>query len=98
MIVASNGQYAAMATGSKSIGMFKHVHASVDAGAFAIPHAENTIVFGALKELGLLASPDSSGGQLLVYAGLKVNIVLVEIMFGLPHGLINAAQRRTPIS
>ena len=92
MIVASNGQNAAMATGSKSIGVFKNVHAPVDTGTFAIPHAENAIVFSAVKELGLLASPDSSGGQLFVYAGSKVDIVSVEIMFSLPHGLINPTQ------
>ena len=76
MIVASNGQYAAMATGSKSIGMFKHVHASVDAGAFAIPHAENAVVLGAFKQVGLLAAPNRRGCEVFVDAGLEMYVVL----------------------
>ena len=44
MIIAGNCQYAAMRGSAEGVGVFEHIAASVYAGAFAVPNAQNAIL------------------------------------------------------
>ena len=78
--------------------MLDHIHAAIDTRAFAIPHAEHTIVPGAGKQIGLLAAPHGGGSEVLIYPGLEMDIVFVQPGFGLPHRLVYAADRGAAIT
>ena len=98
MVVPGDRQHAAVAGGAEGVGVLDHVHAAVDTGALAVPHAKDTVVFGAAEELGLLAAPDRGRSQVFIEPGLKMYLVLRQPGFGLPQGLIDPTQRRAAIA
>ena len=49
VVIPCHGEYATIARSAKRIRVFDDVHTSVDARAFAVPHAKNTIEARALE-------------------------------------------------
>ena len=94
MIVARHHQHAAMRRGASGVGVLEHVATAVHARPLAIPHAEHAVVTRAGKQVDLLRAPDRGGGQVLVDAGLELDMVRLQVLGGLPHVLVHAAQRR----
>ena len=78
MVVAHQHEHAAVPRGAGQIGVAKHVAGSVDARAFAVPDGEHAIVLAFAAHLRLLRAPHRRCGKVLVEAGLKHDIVLVE--------------------
>lgn len=91
MIVAGHDQHAAVFRGAGGIGMAEHIARAVDAGAFAIPHAEHPIEGPFAAHFGLLGAPEGGGGQILIEAGLEFDVSGLEERGGLPEGLVDAA-------
>ena len=98
MIVARHHQHAAMRRGAGGVGVLEHVATAVHARPLAIPHAEHAVVTRAGKQVDLLRAPDRGGGQVLVDAGLELDMVRLQVLGGLPHVLVHAAQRRPPVA
>src|SRR6201988_4087568 len=59
--------------------MPENIAAAVDAGALAVPDADHAVVLGAGRQAELLRAPDRGGGQVLVHAGLELDVVLFEM-------------------
>ena len=78
MVVAHQGEHAAVLRGAGEIGVAEDVAGAVDARALAVPHAEHAVVLALAAQLGLLRAPDRGGGEVLVEAGLEEDVVLVE--------------------
>ncbi len=98
VIVAHQGDHAAVLRGAGEIGVAEHVAGTVDARALAVPHAEHAVVLALAAQFGLLRAPDGGRGEIFVQAGLEQDVVLVEM--GLcPHELlVEPAERRAAIA
>src|ERR1700716_679007 len=79
VVVTGETQHAAVFRRARGIAVAEHVAAAVDAGALAVPDADHAIVPGAGREVKLLRAPDRSGREVFVHAGLKLDVVLVEM-------------------
>ncbi len=75
-IVAGDRQDTAERRRAGEIGMAQCVAGAVDAGALAVPQSEHAVVPGARKQPRLLRTPQRGGRQVLVDAGLEVDLVL----------------------
>ncbi len=93
VIVAEQGDDAAQRRGAGEVGVAQGVTGAIHAGAFAIPDGENAVVGALTVELRLLSSPAGGGGQILVDAGLKANLVRIQQALGFEKLLVVAAQR-----
>jgi hypothetical protein len=62
VIVAGEGEHAAVTRGARRIGVLERIDRAVDAGPLAVPDAEDAIDLGAGKEADLLATPDRGRG------------------------------------
>ncbi len=98
MVVAGETQHAAVLGRARGIAVAEYVAAAVDAGALAVPDADHAIVFGAGRQIELLRAPDRGRGQILVHAGLELDVVLFEMFSRREQLLVVAAERRTAIS
>ena len=98
MVVAGEDKHAAMFRGACGIAVAEHVAAAVDAGALAVPDADHAIIFGAGREIELLRAPDRGGGQVLVHAGLELDVVLLEMFSCGEQLLVIAAERRPAVT
>ena len=98
MVVAGNDQHAAMLGRAGRIGVAKNVAAAIHPRPLAIPQAENAIVFRAGEEADLLAAPDSCRGEVFIDAGLEGDVVLGEVLFGLPQAEIEVAKRAAAVA
>ena len=78
--------------------MAENVTAAIDAGAFAVPDADDAIMPRAGREVELLGAPDRGGCKILVHAGLEFDVVLVKMSAGRHQLLIIAAQRRPAVA
>ncbi len=98
MIVAHQRQYAAVLRGAREIGMAEHVAGTVDAGTFAVPHAEDAVVFALAAQFGLLRTPYGGGGEIFIDAALEPDIVVFENRPGAQKLAIEAAERRAAVA
>ncbi|MET4760410.1 hypothetical protein ABH970_000782 [Bradyrhizobium ottawaense] len=98
MVVAGKAQHAAVLGGACGIAVTEHVAAAIDAGALAVPDADHPVVFRAGREVKLLRAPDGGGRQILVHAGLELDVVLFEMLAGGKQLLVVAAERRAAIT
>ena len=98
MIVAGEDQNAAVLCGAGRVAMLEHVAATVHAGALAVPHRKYAVVFRALKQVDLLRSPDRGRRQILVYARLELDVMLLEEFLRLVQRQIEPAQRRAAVT
>ena len=78
MIVAGNGQHAAMVRGARHVGMAEHVARAVNARPLAIPDAEHAIEAAFAAHLRLLRAPQRGGRQVLVEARLELDVAWFE--------------------
>ena len=59
VVVAHQGEHAAVLGGAGEIGVAEHVAGAVDARPLAVPHAEHAVVLALAAQLGLLRAPDA---------------------------------------
>ena len=78
--------------------MPEDVAAAVDAGALAVPDADHAVMVGAGRQIELLRAPDRGGREVLVHAGLELDVVLLEMLSRGEKLLVVAAERRAAIS
>ena len=93
MVVAGEAQHAAVPGRACRIAMAEHVATAVDARTLAVPDADHAVVIRAGREVELLRTPDRGGGQVLVHAGLELDVVLFEMLSGGEELLVIAAER-----
>ena len=98
MVIAHQRQHAAVPGGAGEVGVAEDVAGAVDAGALAVPHAENAIELALATQLGLLRAPQRGGGDVLVDAGLEADVVFVERALGADELLVEGAERRAAVS
>ena len=78
MIVAHQGEHAAVARGAGKIGVAEDVAGAVDPGALAVPEPEHAVELALPAQLRLLRAPERGRGDVLVEAGLEADVVFVE--------------------
>ena len=98
VVVTGEHQHAAVLGRARGIAVAEHVAAAVDAGALAVPDADCAIIFGAGRQIELLRAPDRGGREVLVHAGLELDVVLLEMFSGGKKLLVIAAQRRAAVA
>ena len=92
VIVTHRDQHAAVPVGAKLVAVAHHVRRTVYTGCLAIPHGVNTVDQGIGEELQLLGTPDRSGSQVLVDAGLEYHAGVFHPLLFPPQGIIQHAQ------
>ena len=94
MVVAGHRQHPAPGGGAGHIGVLEHIGAAVHARALAIPDAKDPVEFARSlrRKAQLLRAPNGRGRQLFVDAGLKMDVLRLQVALGLPQGLVVAAQ------
>ena len=98
MVVAGEAEHAAVLGRARGIAVPEYVAAAVDAGALAVPDADRAIIFGAGRQIELLRAPDRGRREVLVHAGLELDVVLFEVLAGGEELLVVAAQRRAAVA
>ena len=98
MVVAGKAQHAAILGRARGIAVAEHVAAAIDAGALAVPDADHAVIFGAGREIELLRAPDRGRREILVHAGLELDVVLLEMLARGEQLLVVAAERRAAIT
>ena len=98
MVVAGKAQHAAVLCRACGIGVAEHIAAAVDAGALAVPDADHAIIVGAGRKAELLRAPDRGRRKVFVHAGLKLDVVFVEVLAGGEQLLVVAAERRSAVA
>ena len=98
VVVAHQRQHAAVFRGAGQIGMAENVAGAIDAGALAVPHGEDAVVFAFAAQLRLLRAPDRSGGEVFVDAALKADVALGQERCGALELTVETAERRTAIT
>src|SRR6516162_530833 len=77
--------------------MAEYVAGTVDARPLPVPDAEHPIELALAAQFGLLRAPQRGGGEVLVEAGLKHDIVGLEHALGALELIVEPAQRRAAI-
>src|SRR6185503_17977208 len=98
VVVAGKAEHAAVFRRTGRIGVPEHVAAAVDAGALAVPDADHAIILGSGRKAELLRAPDRGRRKVFVHAGLKLDVVLVEVLAGGEQLLVVAAERRSAVA
>ncbi|MGY4358751.1 hypothetical protein ACVW0J_005244 [Bradyrhizobium sp. i1.7.7] len=98
MVVAGQTQHTAVLGRAGGIAVAEHVAAAIDAGALAVPDADDAIIFGAGREVELLRAPHGGRRQILVHAGLELDVVLLEMLSRRKELLVIAAERRAAVA
>ncbi len=98
VVVAHEGEHAAVPGAAGEIGMAEHVAGAVDARTLAVPEAEHAVVLAFLAQLRLLGAPQRGGGELLVDAGLEQDVGGTQLRLRAHELLVEPAQRRAPIA
>ena len=78
--------------------MAQHVAGAVDARPLAVPDGEHAVVLVVAEQAGLLRAPDGGGRQVLVDAGLEVDLVVLQELPRPRQRLVEAAERRAAIA
>ena len=98
VVVAGEHQHAAVLGSAGGVGVLEHVAAAVDARAFAVPHGKHAVVVRAVEQVDLLRAPDRRRGEVLVHAGLELDVVALEVLLRAPQRLVEAAERRAAVA
>ena len=97
VIVARQRENPAMGCGSCGIAVLEGVARTRNAGALAVPDADDAIVFRTRRQMCLLRSPNSGCSEVFVNAGLEDDVVLAEALFLAHQDLIVPANGRAAI-
>ena len=98
VIVSQQHENAAVARRAGAVGVTDGVAAAVDAGALAVPDADDAVVLRGAEHAELLRAPDGGGGEVLVDARLEVNVVTGEEGPRLPQRAVVGAEGRAAIA
>ena len=98
VVVAHQGENAAVLGGAGHVGVAEDVAGTIDARALAVPHAEDAIELALAAQLGLLRAPQRGGGELFVDAGRELDVGGSQETAGAHHLLVEAAERRATIA
>ena len=98
VIVAGDRQHAAKPAAAGGVGVAEHVAAAVHPRPLAVPHREHPLHPRLGRQGQLLGAPHRGGGQVFVDAGLEHDVVLGQMVGGLPQAEIQPAQRRAPVA
>src|SRR5205823_13661395 len=79
------------------VGVLEDVARAVDAGALAVPHAEDTVGLRSREEVGQLAAVDRGGAEVFVEAREEDDVVLAEEVGVALERQVEAAERRAAI-
>ena len=94
VVVSREREHATEPGGAGGIGVLEHVAAAVHARPLAVPHAVDAVVLRAREHADLLRAPDRGGGEILVHAGLELDVAALEVFLRAPQRLVQAAERR----
>ena len=94
----ATAMHAAVARGSGGVAVLERIARAIDAGPFAVPHAEDAVIAGAGEQIRLLRAPNRGGGKVLVQPRLKSDLRRFEILARAPELTIEAAERRAAIT
>ena len=75
------------------VAMLEYVATAVYPRPLAIPHPEHTVVLGWPDKVDLLRAPHGGGGHFFIGAGLKLDVLRLEMLLGVPQRLIETAER-----
>ena len=78
MIVAAQHQRGAVLAGAGQVGMAEDVAGAIDARTFAVPDADHAVDLALADHVEDLAAHHGGGREILIHAGLEVDVVLVE--------------------
>ncbi len=98
VVVAGHRQHAAMRRSADEIAAMQRIAGAIDAGAFAVPHAEHAIDALAGKRVELLRAIQHGRREVLVDAGLEADVLGQQHCLAAPEFLIEPAQRRSAIA
>ncbi len=98
VVVAHEGEDAAVPRGPGEICVAQRIARAVDARPLAVPHAEDAIELALLAQLRLLGAPDRRGGQILVDGGLKQDVVAPAERLGALELIVEPAERRAAVA
>src|SRR5262249_36027746 len=98
VVVAGNGEHAAMRGRARQIRVPEHVDGAVDTRPLAVPDTEHPIDRCTGEEPHLLRAPHRGCSKILVEAGLETDVVLLEEFCGLPERGVVTAEWRAAIA
>ena len=98
MVVAHQGEHAAMLRRAGEIGVAEDVARAVDARPLAVPDRKDAVVLAFAEKLRLLRAPAGGRGKLLVEAGLEDDVGAGELLLGAPELLVETAERRAAVA
>ena len=98
MVVAHQGDDAAVLRRPGEVGVAEHVAGAVDARPLAVPDAEHAIELALATQFGLLRSPQCGRGQFLVETRLEGDIGRGQLLRRAHELLVEAAERRAAIA
>ncbi len=96
-IVAGQRQHAAVPSDASEVRVAKDVAAPVDTGRLAVPHAEHAVVARAPVQVRELAAEHGGGAEVLVHARDEDDLVLAHEAPVALDGLVQPAERRSPV-
>src|ERR1700730_3024247 len=80
VIIPHKREHAPVPGGAGEIGMAEDIAGAVDARPLAVPEAEYAVEPPFAAQLGLLGAPQRGRGETLVDAGLKPDVVRIEVL------------------
>src|SRR5882724_5825653 len=98
MVVAHQGENAAMPRGAVEIGVAERIAAPVYAGAFSVPDSEDAVIAPLATNLGLLRAPDGCGREIFVEARREDDLARLQMFLCAPELQVEAAERRPAIA
>ena len=97
VVVAEDREHAAERRAARRVGVLQRVDTSVDPGRLAVPHREDASDFRRVQR-HLLAAPDRRRGEVLVDAGLELDVVALEVLRRRPQCQVDAAEGRASVA
>ena len=98
MIIAHQGQHAAITRGARKIGMAENIARTIHPRTFAIPDRKYAIKAALAAHFGLLRPPNGRRRQILIKARRKHDMRFFKRSLGALQLVIEPAQRRAPIA
>ena len=98
VVVAHQREHAAPGRGAGEVGVAERVAGAVDAGALAVPDAEDAVVAALAAHLGLLGAPQRGRREVLVDARLEDDVGRPAALRRAPELLVEPAERRAAVA
>src|SRR5690606_23302700 len=98
VVVAHQGEHAAMFRRAGEIGVAEDVARAVDARPLAVPDREDAVMPALAEELSLLRAPAGGGGEFLVEPRLEDDVGFGELLLVAPELRVEPAERRAAVA